>query len=48
MKNFELRNKTIIILSPEKWGKMMLSKHHYAIELAGMGNIVFFTVFNPN
>ncbi len=41
----ELRNKTILILSPQAWGKMFLSKHHYAIELAKRGNKVFF--LNP-
>ncbi|MCO6498734.1 MAG: hypothetical protein J5I50_13870 [Chitinophagaceae bacterium] len=37
--------KTIVILSSEPWGKMMLSKMHFAIELARMGNKVFFV--NP-
>ncbi len=41
----ELRNKTILILSPQAWGKMFLSKHHYAIELAKRGNRVYF--LNP-
>lgn len=40
-----LRNKTILILSPQAWGKMFLSKHHYAIELARRGNKVYF--LNP-
>ncbi len=40
-----LENKTIIILSPQSWGKMFLSKHHYAIELARRGNRVYF--LNP-
>lgn len=40
-----LTNKKILILSPQSWGKMYLSKHHYAIELANKGNIVFF--LNP-
>lgn len=40
-----LRDKTILILSPQAWGKMFLSKHHYAIELARRGNKVFF--LNP-
>lgn len=34
--------KVIYIVSHEKWGKMLLSKHHYAIELAKMGNTVYF------
>jgi glycosyltransferase involved in cell wall biosynthesis len=41
----QLRNKTIIILSPQAWGQMFLSKHHYAITLARQGNKVFF--LNP-
>lgn len=40
-----LKNKTILILSPQSWGKMFLSKHHYAIELAKYGNKVYF--LNP-
>jgi hypothetical protein len=40
-----LTNKTILIVSPQAWGKMMLSKHHYAIELAKKGNQVYF--LNP-
>lgn len=37
--------KTIVILSTEPWGKMFLSKMHYAIELARQGNNVYF--INP-
>lgn len=37
--------KTIAILSPDTWGKMMLSKMHFAKELATEGNNVFFV--NP-
>lgn len=40
-----LQNKTILILSPQAWGKMFLAKHHYAVELAKRGNKVFF--LNP-
>ena len=40
-----MNNKRIFILSPQHWGTMFLSKHHYAIELAKMGNEVFF--LNP-
>lgn len=36
------RNKTILIISHENWGKMLMSKHHYAAELARLGNNVFF------
>jgi hypothetical protein len=41
----DLKNKTILILSPQAWGKMFVSKHHYAIELAKRGNRVYF--LNP-
>ena len=37
--------RTIVILSPEPWGKMMLSKMHYAMELVKKGHKVFFV--NP-
>jgi hypothetical protein len=40
-----LRNKTVLIVSPQAWGKMFLSKHHYAIELARRQNTVYF--LNP-
>ena len=40
-----LTRKTILIISPQSWGKMFVSKHHYAIELAKLGNTVFF--LNP-
>jgi glycosyltransferase involved in cell wall biosynthesis len=32
----------ILVISPESWGKSMLSKHHYALELAKLGNDVWF------
>ncbi len=35
----------ILILSSESWGRMLLSKHHYAIELCRKGNTVYF--LNP-
>jgi len=38
-------NKTILIISPQAWGQMFISKHHYAITLANMGNRVYF--LNP-
>jgi hypothetical protein len=41
----DLRDKTILILSPQAWGKMFLAKHHYALELAKRGNKVYF--LNP-
>jgi hypothetical protein len=37
--------RTIIILSTEPWGKMLLSKMHFALELVRKGNRVFFV--NP-
>jgi hypothetical protein len=32
----------ILIISPEPWGKSLLSKHHYALELAKLDNLVWF------
>lgn len=40
-----LMNKVVLVISPQDWGKMLLSKHHYAIELAKSGNKVYF--LNP-
>lgn len=40
-----LQGKKILILSPQSWGTMFLSKHHYAIELSRAGNLVYF--LNP-
>lgn len=40
-----LRNKRILIISTESWDHIKLSKHHYALELANLGNQVFF--LNP-
>jgi hypothetical protein len=37
-----LRNKKVLIISPQPWGKMFVSKHHYAIELARRVNTVYF------
>lgn len=39
---FQFKDKTIYILSPEGWGLMRISKHHYATMLARMGNRVYF------
>lgn len=41
----KFKNKKILIISPEKWGRNFVSKHHYATLLAKMGNQVFF--LNP-
>ncbi|MFM9910763.1 MAG: hypothetical protein ACKVOW_15600 [Chitinophagaceae bacterium] len=40
-----LKKKIILIISPQEWGNMLLSKHHYALELAKKGNRVYF--LNP-
>jgi glycosyltransferase involved in cell wall biosynthesis len=40
-----LSNKKILIISPQYWGKMFVSKHHYAVELAKRNNTVYF--LNP-
>lgn len=37
-----LKNKNIFILSPQSWGVMRVSKHHYAMELANAGCRVYF------
>jgi len=37
-----MKNKTIYLLSSDRWGTMRVSKHHYALELAEKGNKVFF------
>jgi energy-coupling factor transporter ATP-binding protein EcfA2 len=37
-----LKGKNILVISPEAWGKSKLSKHHYALTLAAIGNKVWF------
>lgn len=37
-----LSGKKILIISPQAWDKVRVSKHHYAISLAGNGNTVYF------
>jgi hypothetical protein len=37
--------KKAIVVSPQSWGKMFISKHHYAVELAKLDYEVFFV--NP-
>jgi glycosyltransferase involved in cell wall biosynthesis len=32
----------VLIISPQQWGTMRVTKHHYAIELAKLGHEVFF------
>lgn len=39
---FRFRDKTIWIISPEDWGGMKVSKHHYALTLADQGNKVYY------
>ncbi|MFN0030770.1 MAG: hypothetical protein ACKVOR_01275 [Flavobacteriales bacterium] len=39
---FRFCDKNILIISPESWGKSLLSKHHYALELVARGNRVWF------
>jgi hypothetical protein len=41
MDPFRFKNKTILIISPERWGNVFLSKHHYAAELS-KNNTVYF------
>ena len=36
-----LENLNILIISPQKWGKMKLSKHHYATTLAENNNVYY-------
>ncbi len=46
---FEFKNKTILILSPEDWGKNLLSKHLYAKELSKKNQVYFLhTSPHPN
>ena len=45
MKDSFLEGKTILVISPQAWGDMLISKHHYALELARRGNHVYF--LNP-
>jgi len=40
-----ITHKTILLISPQSWGNMFVSKHHYALELARAGNTVYF--LNP-
>ena len=46
MDNQTLRNKTILIISPEAWGTIRLSKHHYATELAKNNTVYFLNPFS--
>jgi hypothetical protein len=46
MDNLTLRNKSILLISPEPWGKIRLSKHHYATELAKHNTVFFLNPFS--
>src|SRR5690606_30205807 len=37
-----LRNKNILLISPEPWDHIFVSKHHYATHLGSRGNRVYF------
>ncbi|MFN2601763.1 MAG: hypothetical protein ABR582_03280 [Gemmatimonadaceae bacterium] len=39
---FRFENRTVLIISPQPWDHLLISKHHYALELAERGNRVFF------
>lgn len=39
-------SQTVLIISPESWGKSKISKHHYALALANRGMKVFFLNLN--
>lgn len=42
----KFQNKNILLISPETWNHIFVSKHHYATHLAARGNKVFF--LNPS
>lgn len=41
----QLRNKSVLLISPEPWDHIFISKHHYAVSLGRRNNQVFF--LNP-
>ena len=45
IKEVKLQQKNILIISPEPWEHIFVSKHHYATHLASLANKVFF--LNP-
>lgn len=45
LENKLITNKIILIISPQEWNSIKLSKHHYAEELANANNKVYF--INP-
>ncbi len=44
-KKIHLTSKNVLLISPEPWEHIFVSKHHYATHLANLGNKVFF--LNP-
>ncbi len=42
MNVFKFEGKTILIISPDKWSNLRVSKHNYAVKLAELGNRVVF------
>lgn len=38
----KLKDKSILLVSPEGWDHIFVSKHHYSIHLADLGNKVYF------
>jgi glycosyltransferase involved in cell wall biosynthesis len=37
-----LENQTVLLIAPQPWNHIHLSKHHYAVELARRGNTVYY------
>jgi hypothetical protein len=44
-RNFKLTDKIVLLISPEGWGINFVSKHHFSLQLAERGNVVYF--LNP-
>ena len=42
-----LKNKVVLLISPQPWGSLFISKNHYAVELA-KSNIVYYLCPQPN
>jgi hypothetical protein len=41
MSEFLFRDKNILLISPENWSHLFVSKHHYAIELAKLNSVYY-------
>ena len=39
--SYQLKDKNILVISPQSWGNMFLTKHHYSVELAKNNNVFF-------